>query len=367
MMKKHRFMIVLLALMAISAGCANYKEVPGGNVAKKKTEDGFTSALYEAGSVDLYAWRQSKVSMVCLEVSENSQQVSAEILCQDQMNLPYVATARFAVRKSGGEWNEDAINTLFRLSPDKVLDEGEARVTQITSGNWYRIYGQGAFQATSKEVLSHYETMEIGMVRMVQPVGPDGVAIPDAEPIEIGVPRDELNANLMRALNDSLEGTPIVCTFAAYTNFDYPDEVTDAIKRAKQREIEIQEEQMEQQKRLVEANNQESIAQINYRIAVLDALKVADANRIIGDSVTLGYLWYQQTQVFGEAAKGPNNWGIVPYTAFESVAGSDMANTVLMSERLGERISPESTEEIHPIGQRIMNNRPEVELRDSDQ
>jgi len=348
-----------LLLFTFVTGCADFQQVPNGNVGKRSDEAGLGKEIFKGpAAVDVYDFRGKK-RVICLENSQYAATVEDRILCQDKMNLPFRAEARFGIPRD----DDSAINTAFSdLSPDVELSE---KVAQISNVKWYNTYARAPFLATAKGVLAKYETMEVGMVQEVYPLDDKGNPDYNQEPVEVGVDRDTLNALLKKELDETLKGSPVECLFAAYTNFEYPGMITTAIEENKEREIAIEKERSEQKKRLVQKQNEEALAQYNYRISVLDALKVADSNRIIGDSVSLGYLWYLQTKVLGEAATGPNNWGFIPYTAFESQAAGGMLNAKLMDEMLGKRLTDGSgTDDISDLAKKLMKERPKVTIED---
>ncbi len=361
-MNKIRLILCLMLLVfagTLMTGCTEYVQVPNGSVAKKSTDSGLEPKIYGTGSVNIWAIRD-KNRLVCLETAQYSHTLNDQILCQDQMNLPFTVEARFGIRTD----DDAAMNTAFvDLSPDREL---ATKVAQITSKRWFSNYAKSPLLATAKGVLSRYETMEIGMVREVYPLNESGAPDSTSAPQLIGVSREILNAALKSDLDKALRGTPVVCFFAAFTNFDYPDVVTDAIEQAKRVEVEIQEEANEQAKRLLVKQNQEELAMYDYRIEVLDALKVADSNKIIGESVSLGYLWYLQTKVLGQAAEGPNNWGFIPYTAFESQAGSGLVNAKMMTQELSKGLTGGVNMTPSKTARDIAKQRPEVKLEGSN-
>jgi len=359
-MKQRIFSLVVVVFVGIVflAGCTDYHQIPNGNVAKRKTEAGLEAKIYGPGSVDLWDFRDKK-RLVALEFAQIEKEAKDEILCQDKMNLPFRVEARFGIPRD----DDKAINTAFaELSPDKKLDK---KVDQISNEKWFKTYAKAALLATAKGVLSHYKTMEVGMQLKVYPLNKEGKPDSAKEPVIVGVSRETLNAQLKSDLDKVLKNTPVKCFFAAFTNFDYPTVVTEAIESAKRVEIEIGQERAEQEKRLIKAANEEAIAQYNYRIEVLDALKVADSNRIIGDSVSLGFLWYLQTKVLGEAAKGPNNWGFVPYTAFESQAASGVLNAKVMDEMLGKRLTQGGADQVSDLAKKLKEQLPKVKIEEA--
>jgi len=116
-------------------------------------------------------------------------------------------------------------------------------------------------------------------------------------------------------------------------NDDFPEFVTKAQEEKVKRRVEIETEGAEQEKRVIIAENNLKIAELQYKVELVEASMIADSNKIIGSSITGGYLAWWQLKVLGEAAKGPNNWGFIPY--------NDFVNHQPETSKLTERLSPE--------------------------
>ena len=349
-MKRKKYIIVamavILAIMMIT-GCAEYKPVEPGQVGKKVTKSGAEEGVLYPGSYDIWDFR-GRTRIVLLDVSEGAYKVNGQALCQDKMNLPFTVEVRMCAKK-----DEANYNTIFAtIEPDVRKFKEDDKLSLISRGKLYETYVAPVVTNVAKRVITGFETMEVGIVRYIQPEGEKGDSI---EPIKVGISRAELDSKIFTTIKDALVSTPIELKYAAVTNIDYPEIVTSAVEKAKQREIEIKEEEATQKKRLIAKRNEEEWQFIDYRIKVREAQMIADFNLIIGSSINFGFLRWWQLKVFAEAAKGPNNWGFIPYDMLSPEKASALIPQMeRMNRALQKTLGPDATEDLSPFAKEQM-------------
>lgn len=88
------------------------------------------------------------------------------------------------------------------------------------------------------------------------------------------------------------------------------------------------------------AKGELQLAQLEYEKQLVEAAMIADSNKIIGASITPAYLAYWELKVLSEAAKGPNNWGFIPYTnnATKVLTNPESIEKLSLDEELLNRI-----------------------------
>lgn len=273
-----RTLIHILSLflsLLVLMGCM--KEVPAGHVGHAWEPGGFEGEILNPGRHECFG----RCKMYLMETGDRLTKINMSVLCQDQLNFKFDVKVLTAVDKT----NPDKIKAAF----ENIVPPSETPL-KITSAQLFEMYVEPVVDQTARGVVSKYRTDEISSNRA------------------------KIITELQAAIKEEFKGSLVMAKRITVNNLDFPAALTEAQEEKAKRRIEIETEKAEQEKRLIKANNELELAAVNYKRELIEASMVADANKIIGSSITPAYLGYKQLEVIQAAASGPNNWGFVPYT-----------------------------------------------------
>lgn len=269
--------LLVIAVALMSFGCA--EPVPTGHVGMVRTRDGLTGTILAPGRHSCWGFDK----MQYLEVTDKTYSQKMNVLCTDELNFGFTVKVLAAVDKTKIKLIKGAFEN---VTP--TTDENGRRT--ITAKQLYDMYVRPVVDQEARKAVGKYATNEIVRNRL--------------KVIK------ETRESIRGALSDSI----IKVKRVSVTNLDFPDVITKAQEVKAQRRVEIQTERAEQEKRVVAAQNKIKIAQLDYKRRLIEAAMIADANKIIGSSLSKEYLAWWQLKVFSKAAQGKNNWGFIPYT-----------------------------------------------------
>jgi len=290
-MKRMLLFLFMATMLVGTFGCT--KIVPPGYKGQIKNVSGWSKELVEPGRHS--CWGRDEMWLV--ETRDLTKQVSLNILLQEeQVNFGVDVNIKFCLKDDAA-----SVLPLFdKVRPSgKSITEGDNTYDKIiTLDNVFDTYAKLVVESVPRNLIRARTTKQI---------------LADTEAME----RD-VQSGIIEDLIDS----PIAVSKITLSNMDFPDFITAAQERAMEAEVKIREEQNRQKMRIVEAENKKKLAEIDYQIAQLEAKKVADQNRLIGESL-MGeagdrYLRYHEIKVYGNAADGPNNTILLPmnFTGF---------------------------------------------------
>jgi hypothetical protein len=266
--------VVLLALLA---GCA--ESVPTGHIGMVRTKSGLVKEILAPGRHECWGFD----IMQYLEVSDKTHRQKMNVLCADELNFGFTVEVLASVDKT----KTKLINSVFEnVTP--IIQENGHRI--ITAKQLYNMYVKPVVDEESRKAVGKYATSGIvrNRVRVIK----------------------EAKYAILKGLKDGVMKIKRI----SVTNLDFPDIITKAQERKARKRVEIQTEKAEQEKRIIAAQNKIKIAQLDYKRRLIEAAMIADANKIIGSSLSKEYLAWWQLKVFSKAAMGKNNWGFIPYT-----------------------------------------------------
>lgn len=313
-MKRHYLLYPLFSIICFVSGCT-CEWVQPGQVGRVKTTSGWKDDLLKPGrhTVGMYG------TLYTLDATENTYTESMNILMKDQINLSLSLQMRCGVDVSK---TKEVLSVFDRVKAGvdppvggagPAERPGKTKDHHITLNQMYKVYAQMLMQSVPRSTLSAL-TVE-----------------------EFRDQRSELSKLIDKKIRETLETTPLKAYEIQVTNIDWPDIITQANEAAKEREIEIKAEEAKVQKELVRAQGELKIAEEQYKIQVLEAKMIADANRLIADSLKDNpeFLQWHTVKFLSEAAMGPNNaFLIIPYQAMGN--GSDTLSPAMMRQLLGK-------------------------------
>jgi hypothetical protein len=274
--------LVLVSTALVSLGCT--KPVPAGTKGQVKTAKGWKKKLVPPGRIS--CWGRDELWLV--ETRDLTTESDLKVLLQkERVNFGVKIAMTFTLK-------DDQKNVLPVFDKVRPVSKGEAKL--ITLEGIYNTYAAPVLKSVPRQLIRNYDT--------------------DTLLTESG----RIEKEVQTAVVQELQNTPIKVRRVAIVNMDFPEFITRAQERAKEAEIRIREEENKQKARLVQEENKRKLAEIQYQTAVLEAKKIADSNRLIGQSLTgtagQAYLRWHEIKVYGDAAKGPNNCIFLPMEMF---------------------------------------------------
>jgi hypothetical protein len=242
--------LALILSLLVVASCSEV--VPVGYVGMTKDSDGLSGDVNEPGRHGC----GFRCSMVLLETREMLNKEALNIMCSDDLNIAIDVNTRSRLVVTDGA----GIKTVLDKQGSKI--EGGVLDSQVL----YDAYVRPAIRAITRTHVSKFSTTEIRENRAV------------------------ITAAIQKDLAEAMKGTPVEVTFVATSNIDYPKSITEARLRAKQRELQILEEDARREIELKKADNDLKIAQKQKGIRVANAQAEAAYNAIVSKSLSVNYL-----------------------------------------------------------------------------
>jgi len=249
---------VILVILALSmVGCTS--EVPPGYVGMVMTPDGLRGDVLAPGRHA--CWGRDK--MFWIQTKEETIQEPMSILCKDDLNFKFHLNVRARLRpvKKANDFNE----LLSRKGSD--MKDG-----MLSFDSLYKTYVNPVARSTARGIVSRYQTTDIRGARA------------------------EIEKAVLTKLHSAMEGTPMEVVTVTTSNFDYPDVITAAVEKKRQREIEIEEEKANQAKELLKAENRLKLAEKMKQVKAAEAEADAVAIQIMGVSLTDKYLKWKEIE-----------------------------------------------------------------------
>jgi len=258
-MKKLILSIMMLVAIFSFTGCN--EQVPAGTVGKIMGKNGWQPEIYPPSKVwvsTTFTFTPEKLFLVQTTTQKFSQPI--KVLLKDKLTLDAEIVFRGRITN-----NKKVLNFLFN---DMPMNDNIITVSEV-----YNTYGKMVVLNTAREVISKYNV-------------------------------DEVNKNYARitielydAIKPKLKGLPIDISDVTIGNIQYPKIVTEAIEKAKQRRMAIEQEKAQVQIELEKAKGREAVAKAEYRIRMLEAKRIRDYNKMIEQGVTPNLLKLRKLEV----------------------------------------------------------------------
>lgn len=261
-MKKAKIFTMVLTLVAVIGftGCSK-KEVPQGYVGKIMDTNGFQEEILQPGWYHMGFFTIHK-KMIYLQTSEGRFTEKVTIRMKDNMDLiADHVRVRVKVNK-----DPKVLNTLFNSLPAK---NGKV----ITLNQMYQTYGNLVVTRDLREILSKYtlDDVRLNYSRIV--------------------------AEVSKKIKEDFKATPLVLLDINVGRFVYPKVYNEAILQAKKKELEIKKAQAEAAIQVEKMRAKEKIAKAQYNVKMQEARRIADYNKMIGNSVSPQLLKLRQLEV----------------------------------------------------------------------
>jgi len=248
MKNKIKYAVVLLAIVLGLQGCN--EQIPAGHKGKIMGKTGFQPEVFPPSKVwvdTIFTTVPEKLFLVQTTTKKYSQPI--KVLLKDKLTLR--ADIVFRGRING---TDKVINTIFN---DMQMDDNV-----VTTDEVYNTYGKMVVLNTAREIISQYNVDEVN------------------------TNYQRITVELYNAIKPKLMGLPIEISDVTIGEIKYPDIVTDAIEKAKERRMAIETEEAKVQIELTKLKGREAIAKGEYNIKMIEAKRIADYNKKIASGIT---------------------------------------------------------------------------------
>ncbi len=242
----------VIMISVILAGCSN-PHTPAGHegyvfeVPRIFGNGGFRGVVTGPGNYGLSLWRNRIIN---IDVRPSTYNENLNILARDDLNVTFHFHAVIGIR------------------PGSVKD-----IVQSFGGEkWYVRYIQKPFKTFIRDSVQHYTSREIK------------------------ANRDIIATEIRKNLSEYLEKTPFSLVSLVVGNIDYPEIVTLAVEK-----------KLAAQQLLEEKEVQKQIARKNAQIKIEEAKGIAEAQKIINETLTANYLQHEAIMAQQNMADSPNH------------------------------------------------------------
>ena len=282
--------VLFFALALSAAGCS--EQVPSGHLGRVQGTSGFSGEALSPGYHSCYGRDKMKL----MEITDKRFDIPMSVLCKDQLNFKFNIGVLVSIDKAKKDLIKDAFENVV-----------PAAGSTITVEQLFKMYVEPVVDQEARKVVSRYETKEIA------------------------TKREEVITSIRSAASQAISSSLLTVKRITINNMDFPDIITRAQEAKAQRIVEVQTMKAETEKQLEKARGQLRVAQVEYERRLIEAAMIADSNKIIGSSITPGFLAWHELKVLGKAAAGPNNWGFIPYSnnAQKALHTGDLGSTVI--------------------------------------
>jgi len=288
-MKKYTLFAMILAALVFT-GC-DREQVPAGYKGKVLTSKGWKSDIYPPSMVHVdKTFTTIPEKLYLVETTTRKYVQPIEVVLADKLTLSanIIFTGRIVNDKK-------ILNFIFNDMP--VTDKDR----KIQFDEVYNTYGKMIVLNTSRDVISKYNVDNINK--------------------NYG----RITKQLYNELTDRLKGSPIQIDNVTIGDIKYPKTVTDAINRAKERRMKIEEAKAQVQIDLEKARGQEEVSKAMYRVKMMEAKRIRDYNKMIQSGITSNLLELRKLEVQEKLADSIKENKNVIYMPFDM-----MTNTTYM-------------------------------------
>lgn len=271
-----RFMIGLMAFVALALTGCGYYTVPPAMKGKILSTSGYSADVKETGKYLLWG----RDEMVLLDTSTQTYGEPIDVKMTDNLNLKF--DVRFRTRISG---SDDVINNMF----NDIRHEDY----QVTLPMVYKVYGRDVVQAVARSVVGKYGTEDVA------------------------ANFDKISVALATELKERLKNSPLEMSNITLGNLDYPKTIDDAYAAQGAKRLAIETEANNQAVEMVKKANELALANANYAVEKKKAETLRDTNDITSAGLSDKLLAYRALEVQEKMAD--NKAAIfVPYEALGS-------------------------------------------------
>lgn len=303
-MKKY-FILAAVAATTLLTGCT--EEVPPGYLGKVVTREGISPEQYGVGRAPV--WGRDR--LVLVETSSVLRPATVTVIMNDRkvikgkdgeervlngigLEMDFLINVRYRIVSN----NKTAVNALLQ---DMTLSSS---VREISGAQVYHKYGDMVIGQISREVLGKYT------------------------PEEVLGNLDKINEILDMRVKEMLANSPLEIASVSLGPITLPEQITARIKKNKDTELSEFGKASQQRIDMLDKANEIALAREQAIKEEIDALSLANQNKILNGSVTPEVLVLRGLQVREKEiemmektlSEGKNNTVFIPYGAVDSTA-----------------------------------------------
>lgn len=248
-MKKIVLVLMLVLSALVMSGCN--ETVPAGYVGKIMGKNGWEPEVYPPSKVWLAnnIWNINHEKLFLVQTTTQKFVQPIKVLLKDKLTLNAAIVFRGRITQ-----NKKVLNALFN---DMPMNDNIVRTSEV-----YNTYGKMIVLNTAREVISKYNVDEVNKNY------------------------ERITEELYSAIKPKLKGLPIDISDVTIGDIQYPKIVTEAIEKAKQRRMLIEQEKAQVQIDVTKAKGREQVAMAEYRVKMLQAKQIRDFNKMIASGLT---------------------------------------------------------------------------------
>jgi regulator of protease activity HflC (stomatin/prohibitin superfamily) len=248
-MKRMMTIFAAIGIMLMLSACN--EQVPAGYVGKIMGKNGWQPEVYPPSKVWLAnnIWNINYEKMFLVQTTTQKFVQPIKVLLKDKLTLHAEIVFRGRITQ-----NKKVLNALFNDMPmnDNIVHTAEV----------YNVYGKMIVLNTARDVISKYTVDDVNKNY------------------------ERITVELYQALLPKLKGLPIDISDVTIGDIQYPKIVTEAIEKAKQRQMLIQQERAQVQIDVTKAKGREQVAMAEYKVKMLQAKQIRDFNKMIASGLT---------------------------------------------------------------------------------
>jgi len=254
-MKRSNLWMMVMAMMVLTlVGCS--ERVEPGFIGKVLTPAGFQGNTLKPGLHT--CWGRDR--MVVIPMNEETITEKLKVLCADDLNFGFDLQIRSRLKTADDQGIKDVLNK----QGAKIKYTGS--IGTLRYSILYNTYIQPVARSVARTIVSKYDTTAVRENR------------------------EKIQKEIQDKLVKGIKGTPMQVDLVVTSNFDYPEVITKAVEKRREREIEIQTKEAEQAIALLEADNRMKIAQKMKIVRAAEAEAETAYIRIMAESFTARYL-----------------------------------------------------------------------------
>lgn len=252
---KSAIFAILLGVLALSTtGCS--EKIPPAHKGIILTPSGYEPSIYPPSKV----WVGPRSSLILIETATVAASETITIRTKDKMNL--MAEIKFRLKIDG---DDETVRSMFNdITP---VDD------QVTLASVYSTYGKMIVNNITREIVGNYD-------------------IEDVQPNFARISKE-----IYSRIQESFKNVPLEISDVALGKLDYPEIIDSAILAAAQRTLEISKAEADVQVKLTEINGKKEVAKGEYEIKMLEAKRIRDYNKMIGEGITSDLLRLRELEV----------------------------------------------------------------------
>lgn len=247
MRKLFTVLLIIGAALGLT-GC--YEQIPAGTVGKVMGKSGFQPEVYPPSKIWLEEFATATPEKLYLaQTTTQKFNEPFKVLLSDKLEIAGEIVFRGRIRS-----DKKTINYIFN---DMTMNDNVVTVAEV-----YNTYGRMVVVNTARSVISKYNVDEVNKNY------------------------ERITLELYQAIAPKLESLPLEISDVTIGRIQYPEIVTTAIEKAKEKQMAIEEEQAKVQIKLEELRGKEEAAKAEYRIKMLEAKRIRDYNKMTSEGIT---------------------------------------------------------------------------------